>query len=134
MKAIIDKDKRTDIDRKFDDMWNKLCRDAKLTAKQSQILAKYLRDIMAMRLHEIESACDMSWLLALIEGEGFGTDVNRGAKRLIRVQQKCADVRNEAYGHSYIDANGFWQSYDGFGIERLKLKLLQYGVEYETNI
>lgn len=134
MKAIVKADNRSEIDRKFDNMWNKLCRDAKLSAMQSQVVSKYLRDIMGMRLHEIESALDMSWLLALIESEGFGTDVKRGAKRLVRVQQKCADVRNEAYGHSYVDANGFWQSYDGVGIERLKLKLWQYGVEYDTNL
>ena len=89
---------------------------------------------MVMRLHEIEAACDMSWMLALIESEKFGTDVKRGAKRLIRVQQACADTRNEVYGHSFIDANGFNNSYDGCGLNRLQSRLRGYGVEYDTKI
>jgi hypothetical protein len=84
-----------------------------------------------MRIHEIESAKDMGWLLALIESEGFGTDVKRGAKRLLRVQQKCVDICNEAYGHECIDANGFWQKYDGCGLEYLQNRLARYEVEYD---
>jgi hypothetical protein len=132
MKAIIERDKRCEIDKKFDNLWNKLCREAKLSQMQSMTVAKYLRDIMAMRLHEIESARDMGWLIALIEGEKFGTDVKRGAKRLVRAQKNCVNAINEAYGHGCIDANGFWQSYDGVGIERLKNRLKNYGVDYDT--
>lgn len=132
MKAKINTDMRNPIDRKFDDMWNRLCREAKLTAKQSVLVAKYLRDIMGMRIHEIESAVDMGWLLALIESEKFGTDVKHGAKRLVRTQQKCVDIRNEAYGHKCVDANGFWQKYDGCGLEHLQNRLARYGVEYDT--
>ena len=132
MNVLIKRDRRSDIDRKFDDMWNRLCREANLSARQSILVARYLREIMGMRIHEIESAIDMGWLIALIESEKFGTDVKRGAKRLVRVQQKCADVRNEAYGHECIDANGFWQKYDGCGLEHLKMRLARHGVEYDT--
>lgn len=131
MKAILPKDQRSKIDSKFDDMWNKLCREANLSARQSMLVARYLREIIGMRIHEIESAKDMGWLLALIESEKFGTDVNRGAKRLLRVQQKCVDVCNEAFGHECIDANGFWQKYDGCGLEHLQKRLAKYGVEYD---
>jgi hypothetical protein len=132
MKAILTKDRRSKIDTKFDDMWNKLCREANLSIKQSMVVARYLRDIMGMRLHEIESVKDMSWLIALIESEHFGTDAKRGATRLLRVQQKCVDVCNEAYGHECVDANGFWNKYDGCGIEHLQQRLAKLGVEYDT--
>lgn len=134
MKAIINTDKRNEIDRKFDMMFNGMVAKAKLTPKQSQIVARYLREIMAMRLHEIESARDMGWLLSLIEVEHYGTDVKRGATKLLRVQQGMADIVNEAYGHDCIDANGYWQSYDGCGLERLQQRLARHGVEYDTAI
>jgi hypothetical protein len=134
MKAIVTTDKRNDIDRKFDMMYNGMVAKAKLTPKQSQIVARYLREIMGMRLHEIESARDMGWMAALIEGEKFGTDVKRGAKRLVRVQQKCVDIINEAFGHECVDANGYWQSYDGCGLEHLQQRLARHGVEYDTAI
>lgn len=134
MNAIVKKDKRNEIDRKFDMMYNAMVEKAKLTPKQSQIVARYLREIMGMRLHEIEAARDMGWLLSLIEGEKFGTDVKRGATKLLRSQQRCVDIINEAYGHECIDANGYWQSYDGCGLQYLQQRLLQHGVEYDTAI
>lgn len=134
MKAILKNDRRSKIDSKFDDLWNKLCREANLSAKQSMLVSRYLRDIMGMRIHEIESAKDMGWLLALIESEKFGTDAKHGAKRLLRVQQKCVDICNEAFGHECVDANGFWQKYDGCGIEHLQSRLAKYGVEYDANL
>lgn len=134
MKAIVTTDKRNDIDRKFDMMYNGMVAKAKLTPKQSQIVARYLREIMGMRLHEIESARDMGWLLSLIEVEHYGTDVKRGATKLLRVQQGMADIINEAYGHECIDANGYWQSYDGCGLEHLQQRLARHGVEYDTAI
>ena len=134
MNAIVKKDRRSEIDRKFDMMFNGMVAKAKLTPKQSQIVSRYLREIMGMRLHEIESARDMGWISALIESEKFGTDTKRGATRLVRVQQKCADIINEAYGHECIDANGYWQSYDGCGLEHLQQRLALHGVEYDTAI
>lgn len=134
MNAIINKDKRNEIDRKFDMMFNAMVAKAKLTPKQSQIVARYLREIMAMRLHEIVSARDMGWLLSLIEVEHYGTDVKRGATKLLRVQQGMADIINEAYGHECVDANGYWQSYDGCGLEHLQQRLARHGVEYDTAI
>lgn len=131
MKALLPKDRRSKIDSKFDDMWNRLCREANLSARQSMLVARYLREIMGMRIHEIESAVDMGWLLALVESEKFGTDVKRGATRLLRVQQKCADIRNEAFGHECVDANGFWQKYDGCGLEHLQSKLARYNIDYD---
>lgn len=134
MKAIVKKDNRSEIDREYDTLWNKLCREANLSARQSMLVARYLRSIIERRIHEIESAVDMGWLLALIESEHFGTDVKRGAKRLPRVQQKAADLRNEAYGHKCVDANGYWQRYDGCGLEHLQQKLLRHGVEYDLRL
>ena len=134
MKAIINKDRRCKEDRLYDDMWNKLCRDAKLTPIQSALVSKYLRGILQMRIHEIESAVDMGWIIALIEREGFGTDVSKGATRLLRVQAYAAEVRNEAYGKGSIDANNYWQKYDGCGLQHLQARLSHYGVEYDTKI
>lgn len=134
MRVRVKADLRNDIDRKFDMMYNAMVAKAKLTPKQSQVVARYLREIMGMRLHEIESARDMGWLAALVESEGFGTNAKRGATRLIRVQQKCVDIINEAFGHNCIDANGYWQSYDGCGLEHLQQKLQRLGIEYNTAI
>ena len=134
MNAIVKKDRRSEIDRKFDMMFNGMVAKAKLTPKQSQIVSRYLREIMGMRLHEIEAARDMGWLLSLIEVEHYGTDVKRGATKLLRVQQGMADIVNEAYGHDCIDANGYWQSYDGCGLEHLQQRLARHGVEYDTAI
>jgi hypothetical protein len=134
MKAIVNLDKRGDADKKFDDMWNKLCAKAKLTPIQSNLVANYLRELIGIRMHEIESAVDMAWLVALIESENFGTDVAKGATRLLRVQQYAADVRNEAYGKGCVNANGVWDKYDGCGVEHLKVRLSRYNVEYDTGI
>lgn len=134
MKARVSKDRRSDIDRKFDLMWNGMVLKAKLTPKQSQVVAKYLHEIMGMRIHEIESGKDMAWMLSLIRGEKFGTNPKRGAVRLTRTYNLCADILNEAYGHGCIDANGFWQSYDGCGLEYLKEQLAKHNVDYDTCI
>ena len=134
MKAKVVRDERSASERKYDELWSKLCKSARLTPMQSNLVAKYLREIMGMRIHEIESAKDMGWLLALIESEKFGTDVNRGATRLLRAQQKCVDICNEAYGHSCINANGHYEKYDGCGLAYLKNRLMSYGVEYDTNL
>ena len=133
MKARVTLDKRSDFDKKWDKLWNDLVRNAKLTPIQSALVGRYLRELLGMRMGEIEAACDMAWLTALIESENFGTDVSRGAKRLLRVQQHAADVRNEAYGKKCIDANGNID-YDGCGIDHLKVRLARYGVEYNTRI
>lgn len=132
MKAIVNLDKRGELDKKWDKMWNDLVRSAKLTPIQSNLVGRYLRELLQLRMREVESACDMAWLLALIECENFGTDVSRGAKRLPRVQQHAADVRNEAYGKQCINANG-QIDYDGCGLEHLKVRLARYNVEYDIN-
>lgn len=134
MKARINMDLRSAIDKQWDMLWNTLVRQARLSPMQSNLVARYVRGLMALRVNEIESACDMAWLLALIESEGFGTDAKRGAKRLLRVQQKCADIRNEEYGHTCVDANGQWQDYDGCGCEHLQKRLKEYGVEYDMRL
>lgn len=133
MKAKVILDKRNEVDKLWDDMYNKMVRTANLSPRQSMVVAKYLREIIGLRFHEVEAAVEMSYMLALIEGEKFGTDVNRGARRLIRVQQNAVDVRNEAYGRKCLDANGCF-AYDGCGVEHLQLKLRKYGVEYETKL
>lgn len=133
MKVKVELDKRSEFDKRWDKLWNDMVRKAKLTTYQSAMVSSYLRELMGMRMHEIESACDMAWLTALIESEGFGTDMSKGAKRLLRVQQYAVDVRSEAYGKKCIDANGKID-YDGCGLEHLKVRLSRYGVEYDTGI
>lgn len=133
MKAKVTLDKRSDFDKKWDKLWNELVRSAKLSAIQSTLVAAYLRKLMTMRIHEVESAVDMGWLLSLIEGEKFGTDVRHGATRLLRAQKKALEIRNDAYGKNCIDANGHIE-YDGCGLDRLQIKLRRYDVEYDTNL
>jgi hypothetical protein len=134
MKAIIKKDNRSSADRKFDDMWNKMVRDAKINPTQERIIGSYLRELLVIRVHETQSADDMSWLLSLIEGEHYGTSIKHGAIRLLRAQAKSAEIRNDAYSHSCIDANGVFQKYDGCGLEYLQNRLKSHEVEYDINI
>ena len=133
MKAKVNLDKRNEVDKMWDDMYNKMVRTANLSPKQSMIVSKYLREIIGLRIHEVEAAVEMSYLVALIEGEKYGTDVKRGATRLIRVQAKAVEVRNKAYGYECIDANGCIV-YDGCGLEHLQLRLKNHGVEYQTKL
>lgn len=134
MKARVNLDKRSEVDKKWDKLWNDLVRNARLSPMQSALVSKYLRQIITLRINEIESAVDMGWLLALIESENFGTDVSKGATRLLRVQKHAVEVRNEAYGKGCIDANGVYDEYDGCGLEHLQVRLARYGVEYDTNL
>lgn len=134
MNAIVDRDRRCKVDKAFDGAWNRMCREARLTPKQSAVVAQYLRWLVEKRIMETESAVDMGWLIALIESEKFGTDVNKGAKRLLRVQQYACNVRNEAYGHSCVDGNGDFVDYDNCGLEHLQIRLKNHGVEYDTNM
>ncbi len=134
MKAKVELDNRCEKDKKWDILWSDMVTKAKLSFIQRQVVAKYLRELLAVRIHEVESAVDMGWIIALIESENFGTDVSRGATKLLRVQDYAANVRNEAYGHDCIDGNGHWTDYDGCGLEHLKVRLKRYNVEYETNL
>lgn len=130
MKVKVKADNRSEIDKRFDTIYNKMVRDAHLTPLQENIVATYLHKITQMRINEIEAAVEMSYLIALIESEHFGTDKKR-ATRLPRVQAYAAEAINEAFGHSCIDSAGFWNSYDGCGVERLKLRLERNGVDYD---
>ena len=134
MKVIIQRDKRNPLDRQFDDMWNKMVRDANLSRLQAREVAKYLRGIMSMRFREIVHGVDMSYILALIESERFGVSENRGAIRLKRVRDKSIEIREESFSHSCIDANGHYQKYDGCGLEFLQNRLAGYGVAYELEV
>ena len=134
MKVRVSADNRSEIDKRFDTVYNKMVRDARLTPKQENIVATYLHKIMQMRINEVEAAIEMAYLIALVESEHFGTDVKRGAKRLHRVQAFASGVINEAFGHSCIDSAGFWNSYDGCGVERLKVRLARNGVDYDTKL
>lgn len=132
MKVKVSADNRSEIDKRFDSIYNKMVRDAHLSPKQENIVATYLHKIMNMRVTEIVAAVEMGYLIALIESEHFGTDTKRGhAKKLYRTQAYAAEVINEAFGHSCIDSAGFWNSYDGCGIERLKLRLERLGLKYD---
>lgn len=132
MKAKVTGDKRPQFDKMWDDLWNAMVKAANLNPRQAYLVRAYVRELMGLRIHEIEAAVEMGFLIALIEGEKFGTDVKRGASRLIRVQKNAVEARNEAYGHDCIDANGTLVDYDGCGIEHMKVRLRRHGVEYET--
>lgn len=134
MKARFEKDKRTEFDKLYDTMWNKLCREARLSPMQKQLVAQYLRAIIAQRIVEVESAVDMSWLITLIERENYGTDVSKGATKLLRDQQYACDTRNKAFDHDYVDGNGIFHDYDNCGVEHLKVRLSRYGVIYDTTL
>ena len=133
MKVKVKADNRSEIDKRFDSIYNKMVRDAHLSPKQENIVATYLHKIMQMRINEVEAATEMSYLIALIESEHYGTDKKR-AKKLPRVQAYAVDVINEAFGHSCIDSAGFWNSYDGCGVERLKVRLERNGIQYDLKI
>lgn len=132
MKVKVKADNRSDIDKRFDSIYNKMVRDAHLSPKQENIVATYLHKIMQMRINEIEAAVEMSYLIALIESEHYGTDVGRGhATKLFRVQKYAAEALDQAYGHGCLNSAGFWTSYDGCGVERLQSRLERLGVEYD---
>ena len=132
MKANVNLDKRGKAMRMYDEMLNAMKRDAKLTPIQFAVVGRYIRKVIGLRIHEIEAAVEMSYLLALIESEKFGTGV--GATRIPRVQAKAVEVRNEAYGHTCIDANGNIDTYDGCGLEHLQIRLARHGVDYVTKL
>ena len=134
MKVKVSADNRSEIDKRFDSIYNKMVRDAKLSPKQENIVSTYLHKIMQMRINEIEAAIEMAYLIALVESEHYGTDPKRGAKRLFRVQSAAANAVNEAYGHACVDSAGFWCSYDGCGLERLQGRLSSLGVEYDHKV
>lgn len=134
MNAIVKKDNRCEIDRRFDDMYNKMVREAHLTPQQRNVVGAYLHSVMEMRIHEIRGAVDMSWILSLAEGEGFGTDVSRGAFRLQRAHKRAVDIRDEAFSKGSVDARGFWNSYDGCGYERLQARMRSHGLDYEDDV
>ena len=132
MKANVNLDKRGKVARMYDEMLNAMKRDAKLTPKQFAVVGRYIRKVIGLRIHEVEAAVEMSYLISLIESEKFGTAA--GATRIPRVQAKAVEVRNEAYGHSCIDANGNIDNYDGCGIEHLQIRLEKLGLIYEAKI
>jgi hypothetical protein len=134
MKVKVETDLRSDVDKIYDAKYNKMVSVAKLNPRQATIVKAYVRDLLGIRIHEVESCVDIAWLIALIESEGFGTDPKRGATRLLRVQQAAVDIRNEAYGHKSVDANGILRSYDGCGLEHLQTRLARYGCEYDPRI
>lgn len=104
MNVNVNLDKRGKVARMYDEMLNTMKRDAKLTPMQFAVVGRYIRKVIGLRIHEVEAATEMSYLIALIESEKFGTAA--GATRIPRVQAKACEARNEAYGHSCIDANG----------------------------
>ena len=134
MKAIVNKDPRSAIDRKWDEMFEELCRKARLDPKQRALVRAYARELLGLKIHEIEGAIEMSYLISLIESEHFGTNAKYGAVRLRRVQEKATELIEDAYGKTCYDARGRHLSYDGCGYERLVLRLERHGIRYEGNI
>lgn len=132
MNVNVNLDKRGKVARMYDDMLNAMKRDAKLTPMQFAIVGRYIRKVIGLRIHEVEAATEMSYLIALIESEKYGT--GKSAVKIPRVQAKAVEVRNEAYGHSCIDANGNIDTYDGCGLEHLEIRLARHGVAYITKL
>ncbi len=133
MKVKVVKDRRCELDRQYDEMFNKMVRDAALNARQRVIVQTYLRNLMRMRIHEIEAVVEMSYLIALIKSEKFGTHP-RNSTRLKRVQQAASEELDDAYQRGAVNANGFWDDYDGCGLERLQHRLSNLGIEYDCKI
>jgi hypothetical protein len=131
MKARVNLDKRGKIAKREDELLNAMKRDAGLNPRQFAIVGHYYRELIGLKIHETEAAVEMSYLIALIEGEKYGTDPGRGAVKIPRVQKNACEARNEAYGKSCVDANGNINVYDGCGLEHLQIRLARHGVDYE---
>lgn len=127
MKAKAELDKRNDLDKRFDRLFDKMVRDATLTPKQKYIVRRYLISVIGEKVREVEDAMDMGFWIGLIELFNFGH--TKRATRLPRLQNYVREVVNEAYGKESIDANGLLH-YDGCGIEHLKTRLARHGVEF----
>ena len=133
MNVKVVKDRRSEIEKRFDEMFNKMVRDAGLNARQRVIVQTYLRNLMRLKINEVEAVMEMSYLLALIKSEKYGTDP-RNSTRLKRVQKAAAEELDDVYQKGFINANGVWDDYDGCGIDRLKSRLANYGIDYDTKI
>lgn len=131
MNAKVELDKRSELDKKYDKLWNKLCRDAGLNPRQKFIVSKYIRDILGTRMNEVQAATEMAYMLSLIETMKYGTRV--GSTRLLKVQDRAREHINEVYGTKCLDANGIY-GYDGCGYERLVNRLKSNGVEYDGRV
>lgn len=130
MKARVNLDKRGRIARREDELLNAMKRDANLNPRQFAIVGHYYRQLIGLKIHETEAAVEMSYLISLIEGEKYGTDPKRATK-IPRVQKLACEAREEAYGKSCVDANGYVNAYDGCGVEHLQIRLARHGVDYE---
>lgn len=126
MKSKVELDKRCNFDKKYDRMFDRMVRDAKLSPKQKYIVSQYLEAIIGENVKEVENAMDMGYTIGLIEVEHFGH--NKRATKLPRLSKYVRGVLNEAYGQDCIDANGRIH-YDGCGIEHLVVRLSRHGVE-----
>lgn len=131
MKAKVVLDKRNQLDKKYDTMWNKLCHDANLNPRQKYIVQKYVRELLGTRMNEVQAATEMAYMLAMIETMSFGT--RKGSTRLLKVQDRAREHINETYGNKSIDANGVF-GYDGCGYERLVSRLESKGIEYDGRV
>ena len=128
MNAKVQKDRRCNEDKRHDMLFNKLVRDANLSARQRMIVKHYTDKLIRETIDEVENAVSYGYCIALIESEHFGC--GKTATRIPRVQRYVRDVLNEAYGHECFDANGRL-GYDGCGIGRLRIRLQNNGVEVE---
>lgn len=127
MKAKVDLDRRDAVDKRYDQLFNKMVSDANLTPKQKYIVSKYLTTVIGEKVREVENAMNMGFWIGLIELFKFGH--NERATRLPKLQNYVRDVVNKAYGKDCIDANGCL-CYDGCGIDHLKTHLARHGVEF----
>lgn len=131
MKVKVTSDKRNELDKKYDTMWNKLCHDAALNPRQRYIVTKFVRELLGTRMNEVMAATEMAYMLALVEIMQFGT--RKGSTRLLKVQDRAREHINETYGTKCIDANGNL-CYDGCGYEKLVNRLERTGIEYDGRV
>lgn len=129
MNAKVQRDRRCDEDKRYDMLFNKLVRDANLSARQIMIVKHYTDKLIRETIDEVENAVSYGYCIALIESEHFGC--NKAATRIPRVQRYVREVLNEAYGHDCFDANMNF-GYDRLGLVRLRRKLKDHGVEVEV--
>lgn len=119
MNAIVQKDKRCDIDKRYDKMWNDLCRNAKLTARQSTLVSFYLRELLTLRIHEVESARDTNCLTCLAHA--------LTAKGYRKASEVVDEIKNSILeGSAKIESDNSDALYGAkFAIEKVVLPIIE---------
>lgn len=127
MEVLANSDRRSKEDKRYDVLFDRMVRSAKLNPRQSYIVREYLRGIVHEKIQEVEDAMSIAFLVGLIELYKFGC--NKTATRLPKLHKYVREILNDAYGHDCINANGQIE-YDNCGLARLKNRLHNHGVKF----